>query len=357
MTPDARALDPVRQICGVDFVFTDYKEPLVQLKGAVKGYMRGTLPYALADGRLPCAFCDPSKKHASSSTRPGSSKRDNLFDDLSKHVRPAHGHSAQQYREDIGLMRSTRLVSRRVRVAGSASARARGLGRCDIWRLSQTASSVAKRNARSHERSLAPESLNKRGVCPDQVRAVATSLARANGGVLRNADLMRQGVYAWTLRRNGWSGIRALALEIGAKYVNTRWTDAEMLRAFRELAGSLGRTPRAGDLGHANGTPSHPTYYEKFGSLTEVARLCGLPPNLPRPVREGDEIDMLNQFAVLGGILRAARACHFPERSVRSVLAKYGVPILPNGVGSRHPEAERAKARAWAAEIAQRLAS
>jgi hypothetical protein len=337
---------PTRLICGVEFVFPDYKEPLVQLKGAVPGYMRGTLPYAVSDGRLPCAFCDPSKTHHLAGGRPA----DNLFDWLGKHVASAHGLSAQQYRDAIGLMGTTPLVSRRFAMKRRSSALAHGLDRNFKGNLGRpSATTLEARRAARRSNSVSPESLNKRGVCRDQLLDVAKRLAKTNGGVLRAADLARQGISSWPLRHHGWATIRALALEVGAVAQTRNWTHAELRRAFRELAERLGRIPSSTDLRLANGTASPTTYLLRFGSLTETARRCGLPSNLPRPLAEGDDIDILNRFAIGGNYRRVAQNVHRTQADVLIVLLKYGV--TPSLV-----EAERRKAQAWAAEMARRLA-
>jgi len=342
----------VRQICGVDFVFPEYKEPLVQLKGAVKGYMRGTLPYALADGRLPCAFCDPSvpihRVRGSHGYR-----RDNLFDYLTVHVR-RHGMSPQEYRDAIGLLRSTKLMSRRARLILSGALLQSGrMGAGDASPM-HTPESVARQAASKRGLSENAEHQNKRGVCHAQILAVARGLAKDNGGVLRSADLIRQGIQIPTLHHAGFSSVRALAVGVGARRPEAwnRWTDADLLRAFRELAERLGRTPTQKELGGANGTASGSAYFTHFGGLEEVCRRLGLPSNSSRPVTLGDEIDILNHYATTGRISRVIQATHRSQDHVTQILDKFGVLTYR---GSGH-EAERRKAREWAAEIARRLA-
>lgn len=338
----------VRQICGVDFVFTDYKEPLVQLEGAVKGYMRGTLPNALADGRLPCAFCDPSARRVS---HPNLGC--NLFDDLSKHARNVHGMSGREYRDAIGLMARTRLTSRRAHL-NYHSGFQRGWERnlAALLEASRSGRGRAKHDATLRANGESPEHLNKRGVCRDQIIDAATASARVNNNVLRRQDLNRRRIWDRDIKR-WFTNFRTLCREVGATPGTARGTtDVEYLRAFRELAERLGRTPLQTELGAANGTPSHRSYYQRFGPLEETARRCGLPPRMPgtRIITEGDEVDILSQYAVLGSKRRVRLATHHDAGWCDRVYAKYGV------VPSRH-EPERRKAQAWAAEMAQRLAS
>ena len=346
----------VRQICGVDFVFTDYKEPLVQLKGAVKGYMRGTLPNALADGRLPCAFCDPSKTH-----RIGHRTADYLFDNLGLHVRRAHGMSTGVYREAIGLLWNTPLTSRRLHLSRSATARARPL-RSPFRKGYPNPHSAETRAAIGRAiaaRAVSPEHLNKHGHCRDQVLAVARKNAAANAGTLTMAGLRRQGIWQDVLRRVGFADVNALAVEIGAPTFKGpglrlfwRRSDQEILEELRRFADSLGRTPTLSDLRGRRGVASPTNLRRRFGSHSEAMLRAGLIPNAcSRPMTEGDEIDILNQYARTGSVNRTSRATHRGDDRVSMILAKYGVALHPP-----HLEAERTKAREWAAEIAQRLA-
>jgi len=339
----------VRQICGVDFVFPDYKEPLVQLRGLpdrpdlvpVEGYKRGTLPYALADGRLSCAFCDPSKRRPNGRVTLSSG-----WHVLAPHLRTAHGMTPQEYRDRIGLLRKTRLVS----ASHHARAHKSALGvqaRTEFWLHSRD------RGQPTDGRGV-PEDLNKRGVCRDQLIAVTKKVAKDNGGKVRKADLHRQGVWDTSIRRF-FPSMRVLCAEAGVAYAGKpEWTDVEMLRAFRELAERLGRTPTQEELGGANRTPSNCTYQARFGGLNEVCRLLGLPSNSPRPITFGDEIDILNRYAQGATMNAVALATHRQRSAISQVFARYGVPVYAPGGGH---EAERRKARAWAAEIAQRLAS
>lgn len=324
-------------IGGVEFEFTEYKEPLTQLPGGVKGYMRGTLPYAVSDGRLPCAFCDPVQ----------------TFDLLGQHVGRAHGMSTDEYRDAIGLLRRTRLVSAPMRSRILA-----GISPAKVERMRVIGSSKMQRRraspAEARERSIAAggnaEHLNKRGTCRDQILAVTRAIAKQNGGIVRNADLARQGVWGPSYRRH-FPTMKELCAAAGVRYAGkNEWTDAEMLRAFRELAERLGRTPTQKDLGGANGTPSNSTYQARFGGLEVVCERLGLPSNTPPPVVFGDEIDILNRYAILGNVHAVARATHRHMSVVSRVLTKYGV--TPSLVPT-----ERRKAREWAAQIAGRLAA
>jgi hypothetical protein len=250
----------------------------------------------------------------------------------------------QEYRDRIGLLRKTRLVSapHRARAVAAISAERREW----FGHLSDRGRSAGP----GIENRGAPEALNKRGVCRDQLLAVTKRIAKDNGGRVRKADLERQGVWGGSIRRF-FPSMCALCTEAGVAYAGKPdWTDAEMLRAFRELAIRLGRTPTQKELRGANGTPSSSQYHARFGGLEEVCRRIGLPSNSPHPILFGDEIDILNRYAQTGSVKAVALATHHWMPSISQVLAKYGA------TPSLFP-AERRKAQAWAAEVAQRLAS
>jgi hypothetical protein len=321
-------------IGGQEFAIDPYKEPLVQLKGAVKGYMRGTLPIAIADGKLPCAFCGST------------------FDVLGLHLRHTHDMSSRAYRQVTGLLLKTRLVSEpyRSRVLASITEERRlRMAQLGAGDHGQHSINRERKRKESLEAGYSPERLNKRGTCRDQIIAVSRRLAKENRGVLREADLLRQGIYGPS-RRRWFPTMLALCTEVGATYAGKRdWTDVEMVRAFRELAERLGRTPTQKDLGGPAGTPSNSSYQERFGGLTEVSRRAGLPPNLPNPMTFGDEIDILNRYAVTGRIDRVARATHRYQPAIRQILGRYGVTPMAH-------EPAHSEGMARAAVIARRLA-
>jgi hypothetical protein len=340
------ALDPVRLICGVEFAFPDYKEPLVQLEGAVKGYMRGTLPYAVSDGRLPCAFCDPSKTHRLSKSK----RRDNLFDNLGRHVSFTHGMSGPDYREAVGLLQQTPLASIRVRDSHRAVALA-GISRGTQARGARRGQGRTT-SPHSDVWARTPEYQNKRGICRDQILAVARAIAKKNGNRLFAHELRKRGVSDVAIRRHGWPNARAIASEIGATWWTRGWTEAEMLGALREAAATLGRKPTQRDLTRL-GAPSVGTLTRYFGGYAEACAKAGLPvaPNVRRPIPMSveTEIKVLSAYAYTGSIARVTTLTRHSQRPIEAIFAKYGV------IPSLSPT-KRRKAQAWAAEIAQRLA-
>lgn len=318
-------------IGGQEFVIDPYKEPLVQLKGAIKGYMRGTLPYAVSDGKLPCALCDPLV----------------TFDCLAHHLLRAHGLSKADYYEHVGLMRSTSLTSipyQRARQAGMSAERIE-----HMRTVGKSRRGVAPKKTRSY--GTTPEHLNKNGVCRDQIIAVARAIASKNDGVITGSLLMEQGINPDKVIRRFFPSIHALAETVGARSFRRGWTDSEMLSAFRSLAIRLGRTPAEDDLGPTNLTPGPDVYRKRFGTKADICRLTGLPPVVAAPLTFGDNRDILQRYSVGAGVVDLSRSLHRGTEAIGTVLTKYGVAYGP---GLTEPQ--RREARAFAATMARRLA-
>jgi Homing endonuclease associated repeat len=324
-------------IGGQEFVIDPYKEPLVQLKGAIKGYMRGTLPYAASDGKLPCALCDPLR----------------TFEQLSHHLKIAHRLTPVEYRDALGLLRTSSLTSvpyqerKRQSMPPEQMERIKALGGAHRGHSNPYA---AKAKAGQQGMGDRAEHLNKKGVCRDQLIAVAKIAARKNNGVLTGADLMVQGINPDKVLRRFFPSIHALAEAAGATAFRRGWTDAELLTAFRDLAQKLGRTPIEDDLGPANGTPVADVYRRRFGSKVEICRLTGVRPYFAAPLAFGDSIDILNRYALGLGVVDLSRVLHRAHSEIADVLTKYGVPY------GQMPESQRREARAFAATMARRLA-
>ena len=339
-------------IGGREFVIDPYKEPLVQLKGAVKGYMRGTLPYAVSDGKLPCAFCDPGgiRRRSSGQLRPST------FDNLSGHVQRFHNLTPQEYRDEVGLLRKTPLRSRRLCLA---SARNFGGQRGSVAALLQwhkdNAPGEAQRlgNRRRTENLSVSEHQNKRGICRDQFIAMAKEWGKKHNGRIGHEMLFAVHTTRKSLRRAGFADMGELAHLAGVKYVSKMSgvvSDKALLLILRQHAEELGRTPSAHDSGLAYGVPSSGTYVRRFGSWRQACVGAGLSPNAPYPRYEGDGVDILNAYAIVGTTTAAARIVHTANETVSSVLTKYGVEHTPG-----MSENQRREAKAWAATMARRL--
>jgi hypothetical protein len=315
-----------------EFWYGDYKEPFEQLEGGIPGHPVGVVLKA-DDGKLLCAFCG------------------GVHDNLAAHAFRMHGLTARAYKDEVGLLRKSALVSERVRQGMIA----RALRRRAAGEMSDLAS---PRNAELRTRprpvNVGPanvqhkaEFLNRTGRCYRQVLAVAATVARENGRVSRNL-MARHGIGDGTIQRY-FGSFEGLAKAVGTGH-RPRWTrldDRALLAAFRSLAEDLGRTPSASDL-NRYGLPPAGTYRNHFGGLQETARRAGLQPNVPVPLAGELELTILSAYAVHPSVKEVARREHIDVSRVLKVLHRYGFPF---GRGHRDP-AER---RAWAAEMARRV--
>ena len=85
-----------------EFWYGDYKEPFEQLEGAVPGYPVGVV-LKDDDGLLLCAYCGK------------------VYKNLGNHSAKTHGMSASEYKDEVGLLRKSALVSEQLRMMTSAN--------------------------------------------------------------------------------------------------------------------------------------------------------------------------------------------------------------------------------------------
>lgn len=312
-----------------EFWYGDYKEPFVQLEGAIPGHPQGAL---LKDdaGLLLCAFCGKTTRN------------------LGLHVHQ-HGLTARTYKAEVGLLQKSALVSegtRRKMVAKALRRVASGdrRGR-DNLRSFKGASGQRGSNGRA-----SAEFKNLGGRCYAQVLAVARTLQSA-GKTVSHKNLRQHGIHEHNVEEY-FGTIEELRSLIGARrQYATRMTDRELLVALRNVAAEVGRTPSESDVKRF-GLPAYSTYRKRFGSWSEACQKAGLPPNVPMAGGEGSDQIILTAFAMSGGIRRAAAAANVDATRVTEVLNRYGFPF-PIRSG---PVADIPARKAWAAEMARRLA-
>lgn len=80
------------------------------------------------------------------------------------------------------------------------------------------------------------------------------------------------------------SDLRPSNLEVmtkgeAASFYNRQYSTREMLVLFAWLALHLGHTPTQSEVNEEGRIPSHGTYYNRFGSFSEVAKAACLEPN------------------------------------------------------------------------------
>lgn len=310
-----------------EFWYGDYKEPFEQLEGGVPGHPVGVVLKA-DNGKLLCAYCGKT------------------FDNLGLHAQQTHGMTARQYKDEVGLLQKSALVSERVRQVNIARELRRRANK--TWPLEgHEPTGRTRRDGRAKSPANPAERLNKTGRCYAQVLAVARSLASKNR--LTGSELRKHGIWEHVVRRY-FGDIYALQRLVGAKSSIKRLTNTQLLTALRALAEEIGRTPTGSDL-RRFGLPDANTFASHFGSYSEACRRAGLDPNLPVALDNELEIKVLVSYATLGSILRVAKHLGLGQDRVSDVLHRYGFPY-PD-VGGYGLVSLR---RQWAADMARSLA-
>lgn len=303
-----------------EFWYGDYKEPFVQLEGAVTGYPQGVILKA-DDGKLLCPYCGKT------------------YDNLGVHAARTHGLKKRDFKSEVGLLQSSALVSEKARQAHIRTA----LRLSVQGRLHQANGGYKAREDRLSPNP--PERQNKTGRCRAQIMTVARQLDRQ--GKLTYRELRRYGIGQELIER-WWATLSALKMDLGSRKPTRLYSDAELLAAFRNLAAELGRTPSVSDLRRYGG-PSLQAFKTRWGNLGNTAEAAGLP-RMPRgvPPNASDEA-ILMAYALRPNVDHVARVLQTGNFTVRRALHRYGFPFPP---GSQDHIARSE----WAAEIVRRLA-
>lgn len=311
-----------------EFWYGDYKEPFVQLEGAVEGYPQGVV-LKDDDGRLLCAYCGEAKHQ------------------LGNHARIKHGLRARDYKAEVGLLQKTALVSEPMRVQMSAMA-VRKLGNLRARGLAVPRRTGKEPALKGGRQPL--ERYNKGGRCYAQLLAVGRSVLAEHGRVTAKL-LAKRGIWEWSVKVY-FADLNAFYAAIGApSHSQVRWTREDLLAALRNTGQTLGRAPSKSDL-RRYGLPSPPTFTKHFGSYVEACISAGLDPNLPPPLTSEREAHILSAYSTTGSISKVTRIVRCNQSTVQQTLARYGVPVFPGGNGWVR---DRAEARAFAGEVSRRL--
>jgi hypothetical protein len=317
-----------------EFWYGDYKEPFEQLEGAVPGYPVGVL-LKDDDGKLLCAYCGKT------------------YDSLGKHVSTTHGLPPKDFKREIGLLQKSSLRSERARLRSSARAAQMvdSTGRPSILKHLAKAHEARRASYGPNKPMRTPEVLNRTGRCYSQLLAVGRAILREDGRVsgrtLRKRGINETAVLAF------WDSLDDFRRAVGDSYRPPRrgWTDQQLIAALRALAAKIGRTPRLSDLSRY-GLPVENTFRKHFGSYAEACRRAGLDPNLPHAVTTEGFVEFLVAYATLGNIRKASQLTGVAEKRAVALFASLGAPFAPNTPAGR----DSAARRAWAAEMARRLA-
>jgi hypothetical protein len=314
-----------------EFWYGDYKEPFVQLEGAVSGHPQGVLLKA-DDGKLLCAYCGK------------------IYDNLGNHARLTHGLPASEYKKEVGLLQKSALVSEVGRQRSIRTAlRSRSEGKLR-QRVSPSNYDYQKQAKGDKSPMRVPEFDNKTGRCYAQVLTVSRQIAHKQRTVTF-AALARHGIGKKTVRRyfGDLKGLRD-AMGVDVARSSRRYTDRQLLDVLRNTARDLGRTPTESDLRRL-GLPSKSTYHTRFGTLATAVGKAGLPPAGHAQFSNDEYVMALRLYALLGSSTAVAERMGRSQRGVTLILERLGIPRAGQG---RRPHIA---ARTWAAELAERIAS
>jgi hypothetical protein len=325
-----------------EFWYADYKEPFVQLEGAVPGYPQGALVYEPDTLKLLCPYCDGGRS----------------FDNLGRHV-GVHGMTAKSYKREVGLPQKAALVSergrsQRIREGLRAKANGTTMRALSAIKVSGAGTEASKRSFLERGGHQTSEQHNRTGKCAAQILAVAQQLHRERGRVTV-AGLQSHGIGRHIVETTFGSHDALVAMVGSRRGKKVAWTRREIIMLLKGAASQVGRTPAASDL-RRYGLPDATIIARHFGSYAQACRAAGLDPNLPIPNDDNFDGLALAAYATFGDTHSAADHLHVSHRRVSAVLARWGFPfpLVPFGGGRA---ANRSDRKAWAADMARRLAA
>jgi hypothetical protein len=320
-----------------EFWYGDYKEPFEQLEGAVAGYPVGVL-LKTDEGQLLCPYCPDGK----------------TYDNLGAHAAKSHGLPAKQFKDEVGLLQGSALVSERTRMLNSANAiRLRSAGR--LRNRTFTTAETRRGALIGGKGTLSPEALNKTGRCYAQVLVTAKSVLREHGRITQTR-MRRHGIHERVIQRyfGTWLNFLRAVGDKPEQRSGVKWTDVQLITALRSVAQEIGHTPTVSDQ-RRFGMPSRGTYEGHFGSWVEACRRAGIQPNVPsewarREVTDQETLAVVSGYAVTGTIGHAAKRAGISHQRASSILARFGINPLPQESPLRFNQ------MTTAGEIARRLA-
>lgn len=239
--------------------FYNYKEPLIEFKGGF-GYV-GALLFDGETDQIQCHICGE------------------WFGQLAPHINRAHSVNASKYKETVGLLQSTALISETMREKLISSGLDKRLQNLRI-RGRKTQAEKDKISRGMKEAWKKAELQNIRGTCPAQVLDRMEKIYKEKGDklVMKDFDNFRQ-----LINRNFGSVKEACKLagipyrEPGqnksyANRVKIRRNDDELLDAIRTFKTVNKRLPSYSDMRRAL-LPSESLYRRRFGTLKNAFAL------------------------------------------------------------------------------------
>lgn len=257
----------------------NYKEPFMQFDGGF-GF-RGVLLFDGSTDTVQCHFCGE------------------WVANLSPHLHREHNMKAKDYKERVGLLQTTCLLSEtgRTKLLRNIEIRKKNLapGKPKTEEVKEKIRKTSRANADK------PERQNLYGTCPAQLCERLRKLSHKLG----RSPTIRECTFAETVKRVFGSyneGIRRAGLQarkIGENAEHAtfrpskRYTDEQLLQFLRDFKEQKGRYPHASDFARKFMMVSYGTYSVRFGSWSEA--MLQAFPELQEKIREESKKNRVSQ--------------------------------------------------------------
>jgi len=252
----------------MELIYLNYKEPLTTVEDG-HGYL-GALAQTTDGHKVQCHICGE------------------LYYNLGSHVFTTHQLKAVEYREKFQLGRRTPLCSD----VASQEYKERALSRIATMSDEDRAAQIesmrkAAQKARRVGNPRSLESLNKEGMCPDQLIARILECAESLGKSPTHEDFKQyySGKYVGAIVRTfgSWNAAKANASlppnKPGSRTPwnkgHSRYTDEILLEYLRNLSKEKGGRPTASDWNRGF-LPDYHIYLKRFGSIEKARQLAGV---------------------------------------------------------------------------------
>ena len=252
-----------------DVFYYGYKEPLKKFKDGY-GYM-GALAYSKDLEEVQCHMCGKFFKAL-----------------RSNHTQKCSGLSLVEYRDKVGLARSTPLIGEGVRMTLVKNYKgcqkrynAFGFKKLTKEQKDQAKRNTIKENKSRRGRKISLETKNKRGSCPDQLLDKIIRLEKELGHVPNKADFQRKykGRFMGTIYETFGSWVKAVE-KAGMKPQSVEKAEKYLLEALCaymvEFYERNKRTPVSSDM--ARGLlPDGRVYRKHFPTINHARAVAGVP--------------------------------------------------------------------------------
>lgn len=249
-----------------------YKEPLKKIKDG-HGYY-GALSFT-TKGAIQCHICG------------------DVFDNMGFHVEPAHDITVKEYRRKFGISMNSKLVSEAWRESrknymleylSNLTSEQRYERTERFIRAARKRAASVKGKKMSRGTNISDETINVRGICPDQLIAVINDAKEHFGYTPSKREFCEyhktQRFIPPIVRTFGsWKkGLKAAGLHPKKREQGNhiRYTDDQLLEFLTVFYEEHGTIPTTSDIGRGF-LPSWGVYIKHFGSMANARREAGIP--------------------------------------------------------------------------------